>query len=517
MSATRTQSHVNLPFALPDACQSQSRSQSRTPQPTPVIDTDGTRTVCPLSSRDRTQACSRHWASSASREETALSRCVASASPVTYLPSAPSSLTKSRAESNLNLRHGGSRCPPPPWLDLSAFAHRPADDPSEPTSSATSATTPLSSHPLGTYPGESSSGATATCAADCSTPGSTPISSWASQSTRNVYHPQPKLQLKLPSRRLAVHSDPSSSPLHRQPYPRPLSSHAPRRAVMARATDSTNANEEDALVGGLFAMPPPPAEPLGRPAQSRENENGKPPPIPPRPTSTERTRAPTVQSPVGGFGIQRRVSESANIWRGGSLGRASVGGSDRDGRRHSLAALPLTVSTAIQQDRISPTPIPHPPPSLPAPQGPNASGQGDTSVSSAPPSSFAQYARMIAEAARNVPHYQAAGSDKPSKELYVAPDIHIPSGAVASQPSPTRLDSTNFPVLTSAWHAFGIAPQPLIAQPQSAHFPTEFGAVQVPSNQGLDHPVASHTLTDRERMLGYDAAELSNPTCDFST
>jgi hypothetical protein len=108
MSATRTQSHVNLPFALPDACQSQSRSQSRTPQPTPVIDTDGTRTVCPLSSRDRTQACSRHWASSASREETALSRCVASASPVTYLPSAPSSLTKSRAESNLNLRHGGS-------------------------------------------------------------------------------------------------------------------------------------------------------------------------------------------------------------------------------------------------------------------------------------------------------------------------------------------------------------------------------------------------------------------------
>lgn len=518
MSATQTQSHVNLAFALPDACQPQSQSRSTTPRPTPTVEAQ---TDAGQSARFHHKFERRSVRDTAHPPIRGKKRpCPRASRPplpsVTPLTS-PASLTGFRTDSNLKLRHGGSRCPPPPWLDLSAFAHQPADDP-EPTSSGTSATTPLSGHPFGTYPDESFSGATATCAAESLTPGSTPTPTSASQSTRNVYHPQPNLQHKLYSRRMAVQSDLSSSPLHRDPYPRPSSSHTLKRAAMARAASATNANEEDHLVGGSFTMPPPPAEPLGRPAQSRENENGKPPPIPPRPTFTERTRAPMVQPPVGGFGIQRRVSESANVWRGGSLGRAGMGGGDRDGRRHSLAALPPTASTAIQQDHSFPTPILHPPPSLSAePQGPTASGQGETTLASAPPSSFAQYARMIAEAARDVPQYQAAGCDKPTDELYVAPDARITSSAVASQPTPTSLDSADFPVLTSAWYSFGVAPQPLIAQPQPANVPTGFGAGQVPSGQGLDHPVASQpTVTDTERMLGYDAAELSNPTCDFS-
>jgi hypothetical protein len=135
---------------------------------------------------------------------------------------------------------------------------------------------------------------------------------------------------------------------------------------------------------------------------------------------------------------------------------------------------------------------------------------------------------MIAEAARDVPDHQAAGSDKHNKELYVAPDAHVSSLTVASQPTPTSVDSVNsvdsvdsinFPVLTSAWHSFGVTPQPPVAQsqPQLANVRTDSGAVQVPSNQGLDHPAASQpTPTDTERMLGYNAGELSNPTCDFS-
>jgi hypothetical protein len=72
--------------------------------------TDGRRTVCPLPPQVRTQGCPRHCPSSYSRQEAALSRCVASASPFRH-PSHFSRIVADRVSNRFELEATTRRIP----------------------------------------------------------------------------------------------------------------------------------------------------------------------------------------------------------------------------------------------------------------------------------------------------------------------------------------------------------------------------------------------------------------------